>query len=66
MKKNVGITDRIIRIVIAVIIAALYIAGTINGTTALILGALSLIFLLTGLIGFCPIYRVLGLSTKKK
>ncbi|SHM46039.1 YgaP family membrane protein [Flavobacterium xanthum] len=66
MKKNMGSTDRIIRIAIAVIIAMLYFTNTISGTVALVLGAFAVIFLLTSFISFCPLYSPFGISTRKK
>lgn len=65
MKKNMGSTDRIIRIVIVLVIAALYFTGTISGTLAIVLGVLGLIFALTSLVSTCPLYLPFGLSTCK-
>lgn len=66
MKANMGSTDRIIRIIIAAIIAVLYFTGIIGGTIGLVLLILGGVFLLTSLITFCPLYLPFGLSTKKK
>jgi uncharacterized membrane protein YtjA (UPF0391 family) len=66
MKKNMGSTDKIIRIIIALLIGVLYYTGTISGTTALVLGILALVFAITSLISFCPLYLPLGISTCKK
>jgi len=66
MKKNVGTIDRVIRILVAVIVVVLYFAQMISGTLAIILLALSAIFVVTSLFSFCPIWKVLGLSTRKK
>jgi hypothetical protein len=66
MKKNMGSTDKIIRILIALVIGVLYYTGTISGTIALVLGVFAIIFLLTSLISFCPLYLPLGISTCKK
>ncbi len=66
MKKNMGTADRIIRILIAAVIIALYFAHIINGTIAVILLALSAIFILTGFISLCPLYLPFGISTKSK
>lgn len=66
MKKNMGVADSVIRMLIAVIILSLYLAGIINGTLAIILLAVAVIFILTGLIGFCPLYLPFGISTRKK
>lgn len=66
MKKNMGSIDRIIRTVIAVIVAILYFTGAISGTVAIILGVLAAVFLLTSLVGTCPLYLPVGLSTKRE
>jgi uncharacterized membrane protein YtjA (UPF0391 family) len=66
MKKNMGSTDKIIRILIALVIGVLYYTGIISGTTAIILGIFAVIFVLTSLISFCPLYLPLGISTCKK
>lgn len=63
MKRNMGTTDRVIRVIIAVVIAILYNAGVISGTLGVVLLVLAGIFLLTSLVSFCPIYRVLGMKT---
>jgi hypothetical protein len=66
MKHNVGTPDRIIRLVVAAIIAFLYLNGTIEGTIGIILIVVAIVFALTSFISFCPIYALLGLSSKKK
>lgn len=66
MKKNMGTADRIIRVLIAVVVAALYFAKVINGTVAIVLLAVSGIFILTSLVSFCPLYLPFGISTCKK
>ncbi|SFF11800.1 YgaP family membrane protein [Flavobacterium xueshanense] len=66
MKKNMGSIDKIIRIAIAVIIAILYFTNTISGTLAIVLGAFALIFIITSFVSFCPLYALLGISTRKK
>ncbi|MBS1575223.1 MAG: DUF2892 domain-containing protein [Bacteroidetes bacterium] len=66
MKKNMGSSDRVIRILIAVVIAGLYFSKLISGTAAIILFLVAGIFLLTSLLGSCPLYSVLGISTCKK
>lgn len=61
-----GSTDRIVRVLIALVIAILYFTGVISGTLALILGILAIIFLLTSLVSFCPLYLPFKISTTKK
>lgn len=58
-----GSADRIIRTIIAAIIAVLYFTNTITGTLGLVLLVLAAIFLLTSLVSFCPLYLPFGLST---
>lgn len=65
MKKNIGIIDKVMRILAALVIAALYLTGTISGTLALVLGIVALIFILTSLAGFCPLYLPLRINTCK-
>ncbi len=66
MKKNMGGIDRIIRILIAIIVAILFWQGIITGTLAYVLIVLSAVFLLTSLISFCPLYTLVGLNTCPK
>ncbi len=66
MKKNMGTIDRSVRVVIAVVVGVLYFTGQITGTAALVLGLLSVIFVLTSLAGTCPLYLPFGLSTRTR
>ncbi len=66
MKTNMGSTDRLIRILLAVVFAALYFTGTVTGTLGVILVILGGVFLGTSAIGFCPLYTLLGWNTCKK
>ena len=63
MKKNMGTTDKAIRVLIAVLIAGLYFGNVITGTVGIVLLVLAVVFLLTSLVGFCPIYALLGMNT---
>jgi hypothetical protein len=65
MKLNMGTADRIIRLLVVAIIAALYFTGTISGTVAIVLGIIAVAFLVTSLIGWCPGYVPFGISTRK-
>ena len=66
MKKNMGSTDKIIRILIALVVGVLFYTETISGTTAIVLGAFAIIFLITSFISFCPLYLPFGINTSKK
>lgn len=65
MKKNMGAADRIIRILLAIIVGYLILTGQVSGTLAVILGILTVAFVVTGFIGWCPAYLPFGFSTKK-
>ena len=65
MKRNICKADKGIRIVAAIAIALLYYFNVIEGTLAYLLMAVAVIFLLTSLINFCPLYKVFGINTCK-
>ncbi|TDD95766.1 YgaP family membrane protein [Flavobacterium cellulosilyticum] len=66
MKKNMGSADRISRVVFAIVIGVLYFTKAIEGSAAIVLGALAIIFLVTSFISFCPLYFPFGFNTCKK
>jgi len=66
MKKNMGITDKIIRSLIAVVMIILYFTNIITGLLGIVFIVISVVFLLTSLISFCPLYAILGISSKQK
>ena len=66
MKKNVGTTDKVIRILAAVAVIILYFTNVISGTLAIILLAVSSLLILTSFISFCPVYWPFGISTRTR
>ena len=66
MQPNMGAVDRVVRILIAVAIAILYVTGRIDGTLAAVLGVVAVVFVLTSLVGRCPAYLPFGFSTCKR
>jgi hypothetical protein len=66
MKKNMGTADKIIRILIAAIIAILYFTNVISGTLGIVLLVLAGVFVLTSFISFCPLYLPFGIKTNKE
>lgn len=66
MVKNMGKLDKTLRIAVAAIIAILYFTHVINGTLAIVLGIFAIIFLLTSLVGSCPLYIPLKINTNKE
>ncbi len=69
MKKNMGMIDKVLRVSLAVVVGVLIALGELQGTAAIVLGIFAAIFLITSLVGFCPLYTLVGLKTcpaKKK
>lgn len=66
MKKNMGTVDRIIRTLLALLVIVLYLTGDISGLAAIVLGLISVIFLVTSFTGFCPMYKMINVSTQNK
>jgi hypothetical protein len=66
MVKNMGIEDRVIRVLLAIVVGILYLTGTISGTLAVILGIVAVVFLVTSIVGFCPGYVPLKIKTLRK
>ena len=66
MKKNMGNTDKIVRLIVAVIIFILYWQGIISGTLGIVLMVFAAIFLITSFVSFCPLYPLLGINTRGK
>ncbi len=65
MKLNMGAADRVIRLVVVAVIAALYFTGQVTGTAAIILAVIGILLLVTSLVGWCPSYLPFGISTRK-
>ncbi|MBP8849054.1 MAG: DUF2892 domain-containing protein [Breznakibacter sp.] len=66
MKKNMGSVDKIIRLIVAALLAVLFFTGVIEGVLGVVLVVLAAVFVLTSLISFCPLYAPFGISTCKK
>jgi len=63
--KNMGTIDRILRVIIAIVIAILFYTNVISGTLGIILLVLGGIFLLTSIVSTCPLYLPFGIKTCK-
>jgi uncharacterized membrane protein len=66
MKKNMGNIDKIIRVLLAAVVAVLYFTGIVTGTLGIVLLVLAGVFVLTSLISFCPLYPIFGINTCPK
>lgn len=63
MKKNMGMADRAIRLIVAAVLVALYFTDTVTGTLGIVLLVVAGVFTLTSLVSFCPLYTLVGLNT---
>lgn len=66
MQKNMGTTDKTIRIAAAIVLALLAITGVISGTLAIIAYIVAAVFVFTSLVSFCPAYLPFGIRTCRK
>lgn len=65
MTKNMGSIDKGIRLFVAVMLVALYFSGTVTGTLGILALVVAGIFTFTSMLGFCPLYTVIGIKTCK-
>ncbi|MBW6455899.1 MAG: DUF2892 domain-containing protein [Trueperaceae bacterium] len=63
MVRNESNTDRILRAIVGAALLIAWIAGWLSGAWAAVLGIVGLVLVATAIVGFCPLYRVLGIST---
>jgi hypothetical protein len=66
MKINTNNLDRAIRVLIAIVCFGLYYYKAVPSAAGIVLLVVAIIMLLTAFVGFCPIYKLLGISTKKE
>jgi uncharacterized membrane protein len=63
MKRNMSNTDRIIRVIVAAVFAYLYFSGAVTGAFGALLLVLAVVFVLTSILAFCPLYLLFKFST---
>lgn len=63
MKKNMGSTDKIIRVLLAILLFILFFTDMVSGTLGIVLLVIGGVFLATSLINFCPVYAILGINS---
>ena len=66
MKKNMGTVDKVLRLLGAVLLVVLYLTGVVSGTLGIIFLLIAVMFVVTSILGFCPLYLPLGINTNKK
>jgi K+-transporting ATPase A subunit len=65
MKKNMGSADHGIRLLLAATLVVLYFSGVISGTFGMIILMVAAVFIVTALVGYCPLYSLIGIKTCK-
>lgn len=65
MKRNVGITDKAIRIILALFFITLYLTHVVTGTWGIALLVIAAILAVTSFVGFCPIYSIFGIDSRR-
>ena len=66
MKINIGPSDKLMRLIIALVLILLFYFEVITGTLGLIALVLAFVLAITSLINFCPIYAIFRINTSKK
>jgi hypothetical protein len=65
MKTNESGLDRVIRVVAGIILLVLYLTGIVSGTLGIVALVVAAVLVITGLVGFCPLYALLKIRTNK-
>ncbi len=65
-EKNVGMIDRVIRILLGIILLYTFVVNMIAAPWSYLVALIGLILLVTGIVGTCPLYSMLGMSTMGK
>jgi hypothetical protein len=63
MKSNVGTTDKLIRIILALVLGTLFLTNTVSDTLGIVFLIFAIVLIATSLISFCPLYTLLGVNT---
>jgi K+-transporting ATPase A subunit len=66
MKKNMGTLDKVIRIALAAVVVILLATRQLSGAAAIVLGILATVFVITSLVGTCPLYLPFKIDTRGK
>jgi hypothetical protein len=66
MTRNLGSFDRVFRTLVAIAAGVLILANVVTGITAIVLGVLAVVFVLTSAVSYCPLYAAFKISTHKK
>jgi hypothetical protein len=65
-EKNVGMIDRVVRIVLGIVLIAVFVLNMVAAPWSYLVALIGLIGLVTGAVGTCPLYSLLGMNTLEK
>ncbi|MFN4215870.1 MAG: DUF2892 domain-containing protein [Brevinematales bacterium] len=65
MEKNMGTLDRVIRLIIAAVLILLIVLKVLTGVWMIVAALVAIVFIVTSMLGFCPLYKLIGISTCK-
>lgn len=63
--QNESTVDRVIRFVLGVVLVYVWYAMLVTGVLAIVAAVIGGVLILTGIIGWCPLYSLFGISTHK-
>ena len=66
MKTNMGRWDKVLRFLLALAVALMVYYDVLQGPLAYLLIVVAVVFFLTSLTGFCPLYGLFGISSVKR
>lgn len=64
--KNVGMIDRVVRIILGIVLIAVFAMNMVAAPWSYLVLLIGIIALVTGAVGTCPLYSILGISTADK
>jgi hypothetical protein len=65
-EKNVGMVDRVVRIILGIILLYFFLVNMVAAPWSYLVALIGLILLVTGIIGSCPLYSMIGMNTLGK
>jgi hypothetical protein len=63
MKKNIGVVDKIIRLLVAIVFVVLFLTKVVTGVWGIVMLIIALMFVVTSIISICPLYLPFGIKT---
>ena len=64
MKKNIGNTDKTIRIALAIVLIVLFTVNVVSGILGYVFLGMAIVLALTSFVSFCPLYTLFGINSR--